>query len=173
MPDAVAVPALEAVYYGSPIPASLASLTLLAIVFDRLYFPQVRLPVEGYDLAAVAVEAKRIEALGSKDYETAVLIGALRVLPHLKSLNEFCSFTGATDQVFGGGSDSETGQLVKAIEELVFGPPPPGFFPSYTSGHSKGLPGGDESIDYPGPSSTRRPRCNSRPRRASRSSTTA
>jgi hypothetical protein len=149
LPDTVA-PALEAVYYGSPIPASLASLTSLAIVFDRIYFPYVRLPVDGYDLDEVAAEADRIEAVGHKDYDTALLIGILRALPHLPALNDFCTFTGATDQVFGAGPDAETGALVKAIEELVFGPPPPGFIPSYARGYSKGLPGNHESIDYPG-----------------------
>jgi hypothetical protein len=49
------------VYYGSPIPLSKSSLTLLAVVFDRLHFPNVELPATGFDPAAVAQEAERFE----------------------------------------------------------------------------------------------------------------
>lgn len=46
----------EAVYYPNPVPDSLASLTILALVFDRLYFPGVYIPEAGVDLAATRSE---------------------------------------------------------------------------------------------------------------------
>lgn len=144
------LPSLEAVYYGSPIPRGLGSLTLLGLVFDRLHFPNVHLPVDGYDVAAVAAEAERIEKLNLRDYNTALLIGALRALPHVRYLNEFCVFSGEPSQIFGGVNDKELGQLVKALDEEIFGPPKQGFFPVFESGSHKGLPGGEATVDYPG-----------------------
>ena len=145
-----AMPALEAVYYGSPIPRGLGSLTLLGLVFDRIHFPNVHLPVDGYDVDAVAREAERIERLGLRDYNTSLLVGALRALPHVRHLNEFCLFSGAPSQIFGGVSDKELGPLVKALDEEIFGPPKVGFFPVFESGSHKGLPGGEATLDYPG-----------------------
>lgn len=144
------VPGLEAVYYGSPIPQGLGSLTLLGLVFDRLHFPNVRLPVEGYDVEAVAAEAERIERLGLRDYNTAVLVGALRVLPHVPALKDFCVFAGDTTQIFGGVDEKNTAALVKALDEEIFGAPKAGFTPMYETGFHKGLPGGDATVDYPG-----------------------
>jgi hypothetical protein len=145
------VPELDAVYYGSPIPRGLPSLTLLGLVFDRIHFPNVHLPTDGYDLEAVAAEAERIERLGPHDYNTAILIGALRVLPHVPDLKEFCVFAGDPNQVFGGVDDKATQVLVNALDEAIFGPPRADFIPMYESGFNKALPGGEADIDYPGP----------------------
>jgi hypothetical protein len=40
---------LEATYYASPIPQSMAVLTILGAVFDKVYFPGVVMPVTGFD----------------------------------------------------------------------------------------------------------------------------
>ena len=72
---ALPTPSLEAVYYATPIPSGLVSLTMLGIVFDRLHFPDVWLPESGYDPEATAAEAKRIEALPYLD---------LTIPPHWK-----------------------------------------------------------------------------------------
>ena len=144
------VPSLEAVYYGSPIPRGMASLTLLGLVFDRIHFPNVHLPSTGYDIDAVVTEAERIERLGLRDYNSVLLVGALRALPHVGHLNEFCVFSGHPGQVFGGVDDKETGQLVKALDEEIFGPPKDGFIPMFEIGSHKGLPGGEATLDYPG-----------------------
>lgn len=143
-------PKLEAVYYGSPIPLSKASLTLLAVVFDRLHFPNVKLPCEGFDPLAVAQEAERIERLGLRDFNSLVLVGALRALAHVNDLGEFCEFAAVPNQVFGSAKDVEVNNLALALEELVFGPPREGFIPTLETGYSKGLPGCDLSVDYPG-----------------------
>jgi hypothetical protein len=143
-------PTLEAVYYGSPIPRNLSSLTLLGLVFDRIHFPNVHLPIDGYDVDAVAKEAARIEGLGLRDYNSALVVGALRALPHVRHMNEFCLFSGGPSQVFGGVEDKELGPLVKALDEDIFGPPKEGFFPVFETGSHKGLPGGEAALDYPG-----------------------
>jgi hypothetical protein len=55
--------ALEAVYYSAPIPRDLATLTVLGTVFDKVYFPGVYLPKDGFDEAALDREID-----GSKHY---------------------------------------------------------------------------------------------------------
>ena len=59
-------------------------------------------------------------------------------------------FSGEPSQIFGGVNDQELGQLVKALNEEIFGPPKQGFIPVFESGSHKGLPGGDATLDYPG-----------------------
>lgn len=142
-------PTLEAVYYEGPMPRDLGILTSLAIVFDRLHFPNVNLPEDGYDVEATAAEATRIESLRLREGGGALLVGLLRMLPHLKYLKEFCTFAGTPDQAFEGDSE-EVKQLAAALEREIYGPPPPGFIPVFHTGFSKGLPGGNVSINYPG-----------------------
>lgn len=140
---------LEAVYYASPIPAYKESLTFLAVVFDRIHFPDVYLPTAGFDAKDVLKEANRIEALKLKDYETTLLTGTLRCLPLIADLKEFCYFTGNSNS-FGTDFSTETAQLVNALEVEVFGPRPAGFIPTYETRYCKSLPGGDTEIIYPG-----------------------
>jgi len=40
---------LEAVYYPHVIPSGVESLTLMGLVFDRIHFPGVYIPKDGYD----------------------------------------------------------------------------------------------------------------------------
>jgi hypothetical protein len=40
--------------------------------------------------------------------------------------------------------------MVQALHDAIHGPPPPGFFPQFSTNHHKGLPGSDEAITYPG-----------------------
>jgi hypothetical protein len=51
---------LDAIYYSAPMPRDLASLTILGAVFDKVYFPGVYLPKDGYDQAALDKEIERI-----------------------------------------------------------------------------------------------------------------
>jgi hypothetical protein len=57
---------LDAIYYSAPMPRDLASLTILGAVFDKVYFPGVYLPKDGYDQAALDKEIERIRNLGSR-----------------------------------------------------------------------------------------------------------
>jgi len=138
---------LEAVYYSSPVPQSKASLTAMALVFDRLHFPNVYLPDEGYDPAQVKAEAQRIEALRSRDLETALASGSLRILPHLPYLRTFCEFSGTKGQMFGGDLDRAT-ELREDLHSAIFGPMPAGHIPTHITGFHKGLPGGGY-VDFP------------------------
>ena len=139
---------LEAVYYASPIFSGRDTMTLLGLVFDRIHFPDVHLPFDGYDLADVEAEAKRIEQVGYMDHNVSILLGSLRTLKHLPHLREFCVFSDGTKKQV---RPVETAALIKALENEVFGPPSEGHFPVHQLNFSKPLPGGNASLDYPGP----------------------
>ena len=81
--------ALEAVYYSAPIPRDLATLTVLGTVFDKVYFPGVYLPKDGFDEAALDREIERLEALpdARTDYDTALLIGVLKMAKFARTLD--------------------------------------------------------------------------------------
>jgi len=141
---------LEAIYLSAPIPHNLAVLTVLGAVFDKVYFPGVWMPMTGYDDREVEKEIARLETLHMPStHDRSLLIGALKFLKHAKTLNGFCEFTATEDDPFGKKTPIP-GTMVQGIYDAIHGPPRPGFTPMFTTGHAKGLPGGDESIIYPG-----------------------
>jgi hypothetical protein len=141
---------LEAVYLSAPIPRNLAVLTAMGAIFDKVCFPGVYLPKEGFDVGELDKEIARLESLPiARDYDTQLLIGILNLTKRAKALAGFCEFTADPDDVFGTKSEPPQ-QLVQAIHNAIHGPPRDGFTPMFDSGHSKGLPGGDETVNYPG-----------------------
>jgi len=48
---------LDAVYLSAPIPRNPAVLTVLGVVFDKVYFPGVHMPKSGFDQIAVDKES--------------------------------------------------------------------------------------------------------------------
>jgi len=104
---------LEAVYYATPIPRDLATLTVLGAVFDKVYFPGVYLPKDGFDVAALDKEIMRLEALPNArtDYDTALLIGELRLARHARTLDGLCVFNNTRDDPFKA-SDSIPAKMV-------------------------------------------------------------
>jgi hypothetical protein len=99
-----------------------------------VYLPDVEL-----DEAAVRTEIQRIISLGVRSMEDRQMLECMNFALHAKYVRDFCVFTGKAGSagIFEQGSKELTMQL----EELVFGPPPPGFFPSPTLGFNKGLAG--------------------------------
>jgi hypothetical protein len=139
---------LEAVYLSAPIPRNLAVLTAMGAIFDKIYFPGVYLPKDGFDVGELDKEIARLKAL-PQDYDRQLLLGILSLTKHAKTLAGFCKFTADPDDIFGTKSEPPQ-QLVRAIYDAIHGPPREGFMPMFDSGHSKGLPGGDEAVHYPG-----------------------
>lgn len=66
----------EVVYYSAPVPNSLAALTMLSFVFDRIHFPAVYVPARGViDLAETRKERLRLMDLHRNDVDSGHLIG--------------------------------------------------------------------------------------------------
>jgi hypothetical protein len=138
---------LEAVYLSAPIPRNLAVLTVMGAIFDKVYFPGVYLPKEGFDVGELDKEIARLKAL-PQDYDSQLLLEILSLTKHAKTLTGFCEFTGDPDDIFGTKSEPPR-QLVQAIHDAIHDPPRKGVTLMFETGHTKGLPGGDETVNYP------------------------
>ena len=140
---------LEVVFYSSPIPHNLSVLTFLGLIFDRIHFPNVYIPLSGFDPEEVSNEINRIESQGLSDYNTWLLTHLMRyaLIPDIR---EFCFFTGEHGQLCSGGEVKKAQDLVVSLEKQIHGSHDPDFYPTYTPGFHKGL-NDEEYIDYPGP----------------------
>lgn len=138
---------MEAVYYSSPIPRDLMTLSLLGLVFDKVYFPGVHLPVTGYDQVGVALEIDRLENLPGKT-RFPETVGVLRFLEHVPVLSGFLEFTGSPTEIFGDAKDIDA-KFVDDLYQAIHGPHPPGWSPMHIPGWHKGLPGNNVSVDIP------------------------
>lgn len=134
----------EAVYYSAPVPNSLAALTMLSFVFDRIHFPAVYVPTKGViDLAETRKERLRLTQLAMNDVGTGHLIGALWAAENIEYLGDFCKFSGnpGFENV-----DPGTHPLALDLEELIFGPRAEGVIPIQQGNSVKGLPGQDSIL---------------------------
>lgn len=91
----------------------------------------------------------RLEAHPDNRLRNQTLLGALKLTKHAKTLEGFCEFTATADDPFLQ-KDPTPGAMVQAVYDAIHGPPRPGFIPSFDTGHAKGLPGGDQTLVYPG-----------------------
>jgi len=86
---------LEAVYLSAPIPRNLAVLTAMGAIFDKVYFPGVYLPKEGFDVGELDKEITRLKAL-PQGSDRQRLLGILNLTKHAKTLEGLCEFDAAT-----------------------------------------------------------------------------
>lgn len=122
-------------------------MTFLGLVFDRVHFPNVYIPTDGFDEEEVVKEINRLSAIEQRDrnlWQTEALTRAA-LIPELR---EFCYFTGTKDQKIFGGNLEKAGTLVNALHEQIHGAFPPGFTPIWSPGYSKGL-SYEACLDYP------------------------
>ena len=100
-------------------------------MFDKGYFPGVYLPKDGFDEAALDREIERLEALpdARTDYDTALLIGVLKMAKFARTLDGFCGFTNTRDEPFRASNSIPT-KMVADISNAIHGSPPKGFIPT-------------------------------------------
>lgn len=137
---------LEVVYYSNPIPEDGHILTFLGLVFDRVHFPNVFIPTEGFDPDEVKAGIKRLVEHPDVDTEMlkAAAMSQAAVTPELR---DFCHFAGDDDQVFGGDLD-QARTMVASLHEQIHGPFPENFTPIWSSGVHQGL-SQEVGVDYP------------------------
>lgn len=72
---------------------------------------------------------------------------------HVKYVRDFCIFTGNPGMI--GTVEDEAASLMMTLDELLFGPPPPGFIPTPSIGFCKGFDFSDNVVEHQvnGPSS--------------------
>src|SRR5712672_1820874 len=88
---------LDVVYYSNPIPQNQAVLTILGAVFDKVHFPGVCMPLQGFDQKELDNEIKRIEELPGKMAPDEIILPMLKFVRHAKTLEGFCVFSGDSD----------------------------------------------------------------------------
>jgi hypothetical protein len=137
----------DAVYYSQQVPISAESLTVLGLVFDHLIFPGVYLPTSPFDEEALKQEIKRITSLGIPlSMDDVQMLNCMEFSLHVKYVRDFCIFTGNPGMV--GTVENEAHPLMMALEELMFGPPPPGFIPTPSLGFCKGFHFSDNVVEH-------------------------
>jgi hypothetical protein len=142
---------LECVYYSGPVPSNSAVLTVLCLVFDKIYFPGVHLPKGDYDKNLLNQEIARLEALNDKQHTTAKLIGILRFLDYRLPLDGVLEYPDGPDDIFSGNKDKDR-QFQKVAETIydTHFPPRENFEPYFDSASVKGLPESDEAVSFAG-----------------------
>jgi hypothetical protein len=138
---------LEAIYYSAPIPRNLAVLTVLGAVFDKVHFPGVYMPKDGFDQKELDKEIARIEGVTRPGSDSDILLSILRFIRHVPTLEGFCVFTGDGKNPF---SDQTPERMVKEIYDAIHGPPPPNWVPHFSTNYVKEMPGSKEHVAYPG-----------------------
>ncbi len=138
---------LEVIYYSAPIPRNLEVLTVLGAVFDKVYFPGVYLPTEGFATDEIDKEIARIESYGGRRRPNDMMVGLLKFLRHAKTLRGFCEFTGVRDDFELKGKVPSG--FAETIYQMIHGANPPGWHPMIPDYHSKMLPGDTEYVAYP------------------------
>jgi hypothetical protein len=122
MPDQL----FEAVFYSKPVPRSLRTLAVLALVFDRVHFPGVYIPDE-VDTAATSAWLAKVRADESLRRQVSQEAYNCIVYALQKAhLDDYCFFGGLPK--YAGVLEPETNRLLAAFEEAIYGPPPPNFF---------------------------------------------
>ena len=140
---------LEAIYFSAPVPRSAHVLTMLGVVFDKVHFPGVYLPRGGYEPAELSQEIERLEGLNDNCSDTRLLIAALKTLQTLPDLETFCQFE-SDSSAAAHPAFAPSGAAVDEIYNVIHGPRPEGWWPTIKGTSYKGIPGGDESVIYPG-----------------------
>ncbi len=138
----------EAVYYSYAIPRGPEVLTFLGLIFDKVYFPAVHMPPDGFDEDALIQEIQRIESLGlNRNPNDQQLVGCLKFALHHKHISDWCIFSkGRSPRL--GDFEPQTHAVVGELEEMLFGPRPEGDIPISSGPWIKGLPGMNGSDDY-------------------------
>lgn len=137
----------EAVYYSKSTP-SIKSLTILSLIFDKIYFPWVYIPSDNIDEEWVIKEITRIKNFGRNDFETSCLLETMNFALINKHLKDFCIFT--WKPWYTWILENWASELSNLLEELIYWPPPKNFTPSIRLWFSKWLAGNPESsINWP------------------------
>jgi hypothetical protein len=138
---------MEGIYYSNVVPRGPAILTLMGLVFDKVHFTGAYLPTSGFDMKELEKEIARIEAV-PRDHDTAQLIGLLNFVKHVPTLQGFCEFQPDTSNIFSDRRFSQ--DTIMQMYDSIYGPRREGWAPMISSGHTKGMPGSDESVAYRG-----------------------
>ncbi|MFC7292889.1 hypothetical protein [Hirschia litorea] len=128
-------PILEAVYYSHPFPRSSEALTLLGLIFDKIHFPYVSLPDEGYSFEELDERRAKLINLFEKEahkpigQNTLTMIIALDFTHWKQWANEFLYFPHSFKDSLKVGESIPAG-ATEEVYNLTF-PPRKNFEPYF------------------------------------------
>lgn len=139
---------LEVVYYSFPVPTNPLTITLLGILFDKVYLPGVYLPKkndkklisERFDLLVKHYDPQ--DSMSTQREMLGTLQFVHNYFDELQSI-----FIPLGKPGYMGLLEGETLPVVKEIEELIYGLPPPRFTPTPILGFNQ--PAGNDQINGP------------------------
>ncbi|MBU0999731.1 hypothetical protein KKG24_05560 [Patescibacteria group bacterium] len=137
----------EVVYYSFPVPTNPYTITLLGILFDKIILPGIYLP-SGQDKKSIKERLEfLIEHYDPQDSLSAQreMIGTLNFILQYSDLLGIFKPTGKAGYM--GVLEPETEPVVKRLEEIIYGPPPPNFTPTSNMGFNQEA--GEDQINGP------------------------
>lgn len=138
----------EVVYYSFPVPTNPLTVSLLGILFDKVYLPGVYLPSK-VDKKSIAERFNfLVEHYDPQDSMSAQreMLGTLQFVHNYYSeLQDIFIPTGKAGYM--GILEKETHPIVMQLEKLIYGPPPPNFTPTPNMGFNQ--PAGNDQINAP------------------------
>ena len=144
---------MEIIYYPYPVPLNKYTISVLGILFDRVYLPGVYLPSSHIDIRDLETEDKRLTEIQKKHPETygQIMIALVRFLKEYQDLKDI--FVGTVKQNGGELLEKESMDFAKHLEQAIYGIPPEGFTPLISQGVYFGVGGGEinspDWITYP------------------------
>lgn len=137
----------EAVYYSFPVPNNPLTVNFLGILFDKIYLPGVYLP-KNEDKKKIK---ERIDFLVEKYNPNESLSAQKEMIGTLLFIHEYSELIGVFEPTGKWGQmgvlEEETKPVVLELENLIYGPPPPNFFPTPNLGFNQ--PAGNDQINAP------------------------
>lgn len=144
---------MEIIYYPYPVPLNRYTISVLGILFDRVYLPGVYLPPTNIDLHDLENEDKRLTEIQKNRPKTygRIMIALVRFLKDYQDLKGI--FVGTVKQNGGELLEKESMNFARHLEQAIYGIPPEGFTPLINQGVYFGVGGGDinspDWITYP------------------------
>lgn len=128
---------METTFYSNPVPTNPYTVTMLSIIFDKVYLPGVYLPyrtVEKNILRERFMEVLAVDRERGRTPESSIMLTTLQFLHNYQELEEI--FLGTGKQGHMGILEPETEQVAKDLEIAIYGPPPPNFTPTISGGQN-------------------------------------
>lgn len=139
----------DAVYYSFPVPLNPLTVSLMGILFDRVFLPGVYLPnPKTTDKKSIRDRLEfLVRSFDPNESFSAQreMIGTLKFVYDYGELQDIFIPTGKAGYM--GVLEPETEVVTKQLEELVYGPPPPNFTPTPNMGFNQ--PAGADQINAP------------------------
>ena len=119
-------------------------LTMMGVIFDAIYFPDVHVPVDGYDPKDLDKEIARLEALANPSADLIGILKFTRIVPKLRGL---CVMTSTAEDPFGEKRPLPP-DLAMDIYTGIHGPTREGFTPAPSNAvdHLTSTAGGQRSV---------------------------